>query len=206
MILFLEWEGHSVLASSCFRVKYAAFSFQTPHTRMLSRLAGPVLRGPGALLSSNIYCIAPATFTTLHGSTSATVKPNKQRQARFSPTTGVTIGDYQPVSDTKLFHVTRPTPNLKSDWEQVKKMYLHDTGILYKLKGYSPRALTAKAPKEVQPYLQLMRFDRPTGGCSKQWTFVSVSCLFKTTTNEFFFNVNAHTLKRAVSIVFCAHV
>ena len=132
---------------------------------MLSRLSAPVFRNQCSL-SRTLNNILPVTYTTLHGTNNRNDRhsfttlrdrhPHSQRH-RFTPVTGVTHHDTC-LLNHRLLHGT-PRNESRFDWRK----YTRDIDVPDWVKKASPQAITEEASRDVQPYLRLMRFDRPIG-------------------------------------------
>ena len=132
---------------------------------MLSRLSAPFFRNQCSL-PKTLNTILPATYTTLHGTNNRNDRhsfttlpdrhPHSQRH-RFTPVTGVTQHDTS-LLNHRLLHGT-PRNESRFDWRK----YTRDIEVPDWVKKASPQAITEEASRDVQPYLRLMRFDRPIG-------------------------------------------
>ena len=152
----------SCLLSLCFAdCRYSLLR----HFAMLSRLSAPVFKNQCSL-SKTLNNIIPATYATLNGTNNRTDRhslmtlpgryPQSQRH-RFTPVTGVTQYNANLLSQ-RLFHGTRRNES-RFDWRK----YTRNIEVPDWVKKASPQAITEEASKDVQPYLRLMRFDRPIG-------------------------------------------
>ena len=139
---------------------------------MLSRGSLPLFRNHYNL-SKTVNRVIPAAYTTLHGTNhNGTNRHNGQlkfssvtgsrlksqpQQFWFTPVTGITPRDTHALNQ-RLFHGS-PRHEDRFDWRKyARKVEAPDW-----LKQMSPQAITAEASSDVQPYLRLMRFDRPIG-------------------------------------------